>query len=566
MSRQRTTGGEPEPAPAPRIVGRAGPAALVVLSLALCGAASLYGLRPPAALGPDAPPTEFAAGRAMEHLRAVASAPRPAGSAEHARTRDYLVEQLRRLGLDPQVQADAKTANVLARLKGTGDGRAVMLAGHYDTTPRSPGAADDGLAVASLLETVRALKAGPPARNDVVVLFTDAEELGLLGANSFVYGHPWRGDVKVALNFDARGNSGPVLMFETSPENGWLVEQFAAAAPRPVANSVFYELYRRLPNDTDFTVFKNGGMSGLNFAPIGGFDAYHSPRDVADRVSQRTLQHMGGQALALARRLGDAPLDDVRERDAVYFDLLALTLVSYPGWLALPLALLCVCLYAGALAYGLRRRRLRLVHLGLGFLAQLAVLVGAAVMMVNASAVIGARAGEGGDAFNPDSPRGQLYALGLLALTLAVGSGVYAWFRRHVGAEGLLLGASLWWVLLLVLTAWFWPGGSYLFTWPLVGALLGAWALLAAGEGGGASLGRAAVFAACAAPGVLLVLPLTYLLLVGLTMKMAATVVLLPALLCGLLAPHFELAATAVGRWTFPAASALAALALFFAA
>ena len=147
------------------------------------------------------------------------------GSPANAAVRDYLVGELRGLGLTPQVQRataayypipgllQAGTAeNVLARLPGTNPaGKAFLLAAHYDSVPTGPGATDNGSGVASALETLRALRAGPPLRNDVIVLFTDGEERGLIGARAFVDQHPWASDVGVVLNLDTRGNTGPAL-------------------------------------------------------------------------------------------------------------------------------------------------------------------------------------------------------------------------------------------------------------------------------------------------------------------------------------------------------------------
>jgi hypothetical protein len=121
--------------------------------------------------------------------------------------------------------------------------------------------------VAVLLETLRALRSSPPLRNDLIFLFTDGEEPGLLGAKAFVDAHP--AAAALVLNFEARGTSGPAFMFETSEGNGWIVRQFAEAAPYPQANSLSYKAYRNMPNDTDLTIFKKAGIAGLNFAFIG---------------------------------------------------------------------------------------------------------------------------------------------------------------------------------------------------------------------------------------------------------------------------------------------------------
>src|SRR4030095_8333053 len=108
---------------------------------------------------------------------------------------------------------------------------------------------------------------------------------------------PWMKDVGLVLNFEARGNSGPSLMFETSTGNGWLMEQFAKAAPYPVATSLSYEIYKLLPNDTDFTIFKDAGFSGFNFSYIDGYAYYHSAIDSVETIDERSLQHHGSYML-----------------------------------------------------------------------------------------------------------------------------------------------------------------------------------------------------------------------------------------------------------------------------
>lgn len=557
-----------EAPPRPRTISAAkvAPAILTIPFVALLAFVALYQLRPPAAKGVDAAAPEFSAGRALEHMKAIALKPRPPGTAEHAAAREYIVGQLKLLGLDAEVQEADKVANVIGRLKGSGGGAgAVLLMSHYDTVPTSPGAADDGSGVAAVLETLRALKAGPPLRNDVVALFTDGEETGLLGAKAFAESHPGRDAVKVVLNFDARGDIGPVLMFETSPQNGWLIEHFADAAPSPVANSLMFEVYKRLPNDTDFTVFKRKGVAGLNFAPIGGYATYHNKLDTLADFSVDTLQHMGANALPLARAFGNAGLEQTREPDAVYFDILGATLITYPGWLALPLALLAALAFAAVVFYGVRKGRLRLGRVGLGFLALLLSVVAAAAINYAAASYIGLRHPRSWLAIQPDTPQGRLYALGLLALTVAVVTAVYAWFRTRVGAGDLLVGAALWWLVLTLLTALFLPGASYLFTWPLLFALLSA-ALVLSAEGGGATpKWMIAVMLLCAAPGILLLAPLAYLILVGLTLMMAAAVMTLVVLLLGLLVPHLGFGEGG-RRWALPVVAAICGAALFVVA
>ena len=247
----------------------------------------------------------------------------------------------------------------MARRKGVGEGRVVLLTAHYDSVSTGPGANDDGVGVATLLETARALGAsGEHLRNDVVFLFTDSEETGLLGARAFVAEHPWAKDVEVALNFEARGNGGPAIMFETSPQNGALIRALAKATSYPLANSLSYEIYKRLPNSTDMAVFKASGLPAMNFAHISGLTHYHTQLDNLENVDARTLQHHGSYALALSRYFGAALPAAKPEGDAICFDVLGFTLLRYPAWLAWPFTLGVLLLFGAVLRLGFRRKNL----------------------------------------------------------------------------------------------------------------------------------------------------------------------------------------------------------------
>ncbi|MDT8341635.1 MAG: M20/M25/M40 family metallo-hydrolase [Longimicrobiales bacterium] len=297
--------------------------------------------------------TTFASGRAMATVAEIARTPRPTGSPAHGQVRELLVTRLGELGLEPEVQtttmvrATRETAravtvrNVLARLPGTdaeAEG-AVLLTAHYDAVPGSPGAGDDATGVAVVLETVRALRAGGPLHNDVVVLLTDAEELGLVGARAFVAEHPWVRDVRVVLSVEMRGAGGPSIMFETGSENGWVMARLREADPHPLANSLSTEVYRRLPNDTDFSPFRDAGVQGLNFAAIGRYHRYHSPTDTPENLDEATVQHHGARVLAVARHLAGVPLDSVRAPDRAFTVVPLVGWVGYPVARALPLSL-----------------------------------------------------------------------------------------------------------------------------------------------------------------------------------------------------------------------------------
>ena len=182
-----------------------------------------------------------------------------------------------------------------------------MLAAHYDSVPAGPGASDDGAAVASVLEIARIVAARPPPPRPIVLLITDGEEAGLLGAWLFVHRHPLSKQVKAAVNMEARGTSGLSLMFETGSANGWLMRLYGSAIARPITNSLYYVVYKLLQNDTDFTAFKAAGYQGFNFAFIGNVGRYHTPLDNVANAGAGSIQQQGDNALAVLSALAEFP-------------------------------------------------------------------------------------------------------------------------------------------------------------------------------------------------------------------------------------------------------------------
>jgi hypothetical protein len=549
---------------------------LLLLLFAATAFLTIYMELPPAPVPATAPPADFSSARALKHVQAIAQRPRPIGSAESGSAREYISGELRAQGLNPLVQTAlalnsekgppyeaATVRNVVARLEGTGSDKAVLLMAHYDSVPTGPGASDDGVGVAALLETARALKSGPPPSNDVIFLFTEGEEVGLLGARAFVGGHPWAKDVGVALNFEARGNDGPVIMFETSEGNGWMIDDLAAAAPNPVANSLSYEIYKRMPNDTDLTVFKKGGMPGMNFAYIGGLTHYHTAADDLMSVSESSLQHQGSYALSLARSFGSHRLDEGRGRgNAVYFNLLGPLFVHYGGALVNPLAVLAVLFYAGVLVLGFRRGLLTAKGIAFGALALAASGVAASLTVTIVWRL--ARSLHAGYESTPwgDPYSGGFYVVAMVLLTLAVVAALYNWFRRRSSVANLAAGALLWWVLLTVAVSLMMPGASYLLVWPLLFALAGTAVLFLMWERESAS--KWVMLALTAVPAVALFSPLVGQVFTALTLKAAGFVALLLVLLCGLLVPHLQILAGSK-PWAFPAAAGALGLILIVA-
>ena len=343
--------------------------ALLFGSLTLAFLLAVWTTQAPKPRPLDAPAAAFSAARAMTDVEQIARAPHPVGSAEHARVRAYLTTRMTQLGLSPQEQTGPLSPGAIQRLKKAGGdpeatnnqainligvlpGKdrsqpAVMLMAHYDTVVGSPGAADDSTGVGAVLEAVRAIKARGPIERDLVVLLTDAEELGLDGARIFFGGHPLRDRIGAVVNLEARGGGGRAAMFETGREAGPTVDLFRRAAMRAdggtTATSLAVFMYEQMPNGTDFTIPKDRGIGGLNFAFIGRPAQYHSADATSENLDKGALQHLGSQALEAADALLRAPALPAKGPNTVYADIFGRLMLSHSaamGWALLGLTAL----------------------------------------------------------------------------------------------------------------------------------------------------------------------------------------------------------------------------------
>jgi Peptidase family M28 len=344
---------------------------LLALGAALIAAALIAwaDARAPAPAPLGAPATAFSAERAMADVAAIASVPRPVGSAAHDAARDTLLHRMAALGLDPQIHhgvgvdlskfdPSRAAAGAVDNLVGVLPGKdraapALALMAHYDSVPASPGSADDAAGVAAALEIVRAIKArGAPAR-DVILLITDGEEAGLLGANAFFAGDPMAKRIGFLFNMEARGSAGRVQMFQTGANNGATVALFQKTAVRPQASSLTGFIYEHMPNDTDFTVSRKAGVAGLNYAFIGRQFDYHSPSSTPATTDQGTLQDLGQQVLSTALTVASSPALPAASPDLVFGQIPGAVTLAYPpivGWLI-------VAASAGLLAWAMIRAR-----------------------------------------------------------------------------------------------------------------------------------------------------------------------------------------------------------------
>ena len=323
--------------------------------------------------------SSYSISNALAHIDKIAAEPHPVGTQAHQKVARYLIEQIYDLGYQANVQETivalpfsqtdrhpgekalkvAWVKNIAVRIPGSDSQGAILIAAHYDTVHNSFGAADDGAAVASMLEVLRLIKSAAPQKNDLIFLFSDAEELGLMGSRAFVDQHPWAKDCRLALNFEARGTGGVLLMFETSEQNGGLIEHFKQSSYKPVASSLMYSIYKKLmPNDTDFTVFKDAGIAGLNFAFIEGGSNYHTRLDSVERLSPRTLALQGQNMLQMVRHFGGIDFNEMIEKpDLGFFNLPSGKLFSFPIYSKIPLLISGSLLTGFTLLVGIAGRR-----------------------------------------------------------------------------------------------------------------------------------------------------------------------------------------------------------------
>jgi len=600
--------------------------ALLLGSLALALCIGVIVLQTPAPRGTETATRDFSAARAMADVRIIARQPHPLGSVEHERVRGYLFARMATLGLNPMLQTGALSPDAAKRLTRWGmdpatpatnligvlPGRnrtapAVLLMAHYDSVPDSPGAADDSTGIAATLEAVRAIRARGPTERDLVLLFTDAEELNLDGARAFFSEHPLRDRIGAVVNLEARGGGGRAMMFETGPANAQTVALFTRAARKATggatSNSLAVLVYEQMPNGTDFTISRQRGVPGVNFAFIGRPAQYHSSTSTPEALDQGSVQHIGSQALEATDALLRAPALPVASEPRVYADILGHAFISHApatGWMLIGLAfaLLAFSFWGARHATGLTAADVGRGALG-GLWALSAGLVltqavrllagplssraesaeayyvllrrlpwieGGVVLTVLA---VGLTMLAGRDVMGRRALAGAILAAAGLATglggfsPLVIGAAVFAlalgWWTQ--GAARTLWGGWLGLILLVgglgALTQFVAPEAAFLFVWPALFAALAAAASALTGA-------RLASLASLVPAGVATVLagawivPLSHPVFLGIGMDLPGILMLM-----GLLALLFvrPLAPPAVTRWLAGAAAAFLILA-----
>jgi MFS family permease len=456
---------------------------LTIVLIFVVGIVSILLTSPPQPKPLDTVANEFSAERAFLHIKQIAKKPHMIGSAEHEIVCGYIVNQLEELGLEVDIQSTtvyrfegipifANITNVLGRIRGTNNSKAILFVGHYDTQPHTPGAADDGLAVGSMLEAASIIKSQFSLENDIIFLFSDAEEVGLLGAEAFAKEHPWMNDVGVVINLEARGNTGTILAFEISPQNGWIIPEFVKGAHRPFAGSIMYEVYKMMPNYTDFTVFKNRGVSGINLALVEGYVNYHSATDTPENLDLASLQHMGSYVVSLANHFGNIELHETKANDLVYFNLVAHFMIYFPASWNAWIFITIIILFISFLIMGFARKRINIAQILLSFVYNLFVfgIIIGAVWGANSLVRIAYPhydAFDSGNFYNVTS-----YFFAYTALAFTIFSILYSFFLSRIGAINVIASVFLLFILVSIFLLFNLPTASYFTFIPLLFGLL----------------------------------------------------------------------------------------------
>lgn len=509
---------------------------------------SFYSLSPHYKGDEASPATEFSVDRALQPLSEISKKPHYLGSEGHEEVREFLITELRKLGMDPHIQKgfslnpESKTLNkpinIIGRIKGTEEGKALLLLSHYDSAlVPSFGASDAGSGLVTILESVRAyLASREQPKNDIIILFSDAEEIGLDGAKLFVNEHPWAKNVGLVLNFEARGSSGPSnMILETNGGNSALVKEFIKANPDfPVASSLMYSVYKMLPNDTDSTIFReDGDVPSFFFAFIDSHFNYHTANDNYYNLSNNSLAHQGSYLLPLIHYFANADLSKLKSKtDDAYVNFPLVKMISYPFSWILPMLILATLLFLGLIFYGLYRRKLNGKTMVLGFAPFLISLISCGIIGFFGWKLILAIYPQYAEIQQGFTYNGHWYIAFFVFLSLAITFAIYKKFTKKFFEPSFYVAPLLFWLLINVAVFINLKGAAF-FIIPVFFGLLSFFVMLRQERPSLLAMALLAV------PAIFIFAPLIQFFPVGLGLKMLVISCIFTVLLFALLWPVF---------------------------
>jgi len=505
---------------------------------------SFYSLMPQVNLSSSIPEDQFSLERALIPLKEISKKPHYHGSTEHKRVRDFLENELKGLGFETQIQEGFvfdssskgldRPKNIVAKLKGSQNTKSLILLSHYDSALiPSFGASDAGSGVVTILESLRAyLAKRTKPKNDIVVVFSDAEEIGLDGAHLFVSEHPWAKEAGLVLNFEARGSGGPSnMILENNGGNANLVKAFVEANPEyPVASSLMYSIYKMLPNDTDSTVFREiGDIDSYFFAFIDDHFDYHTANDTFENLDRNTLAHQGSYLLPLVHYFAENDLSKLKaEEDYVYVNFPFIKMISYPFSWVIPMLVLAVILLIVLIFFGINKGKLSFKNIGIGFLPFLVSLIlGGVIGFFGWNTLL---------YFYPQyqeiqhgfTYNGHTYIVFFVFLTLGILFRAYHVFSKKTIGTNILIAPLVFWIIINCVVAIYLKGAGY-FIIPVFFALISLWISIKQEHP------NKFLMLLLAIPAIFLFAPLIQFFPVGLGLKMIVLSSVFTVLLFGLL-------------------------------
>ncbi len=493
--------------------------------------------------------TDFSVEKALSHLKSISEEIHYVGTPGHKNVQDYLFNELQKLGLTPSIQtqtvinnkwfAGTTTENIIARIKGKEDGKALLLLSHYDSNPNiAIGASDAGSGVVTILEGIRAFLAkGEVPKNDIIILLSDAEELGLLGAKAFVEYHPWSSDVGLVLNFEARGSGGPsYMLMETNGKNSSLISEFQKANPNyPASNSLLYSIYKKLPNDTDLTVFREiGDVNGFNFAFIGDHFDYHTMQDTYERLDRTTLAHQGDYLMSTLHYFANSDIENLNStKDDVYVNFPFLGLLTYPFSWVTPMLIIAVVLLLVLVFFGVVSNKINTKEILKGFIpAILSIVICGAISFVLWMLITMIHPAYN-DMLHGFTYNGYWYIIAFVCLNIWMLFFIYKFFTKQHNTSSLLIAPIVIWILINFLIPEDFKGAGFFIIPVLIAELILAISIFLKPV----DKNYALLFGILSIPTVYIFAPLIKMFPVGLGLKVLFISGIIIALVFGLLLP-----------------------------
>jgi len=497
---------------------------------------------------------DFSSDRALNYLKEVAKEPHPIGSSANKKVKDYIVKHFQNIDIPVEIQSKPvkdisggeyaieigaeNVENIIAKIQGTsGDDNAILLTAHYDSEIETPGASDDGYGVVTIMEAARALKQMPAPKNTIYFVLTDGEEQGLLGASALQERTDILDEVRVMLNFEARGNTGVPIMFETSSNDLKLVQLYKETVPYPVAYSFASEMYKKMPNDTDFTELKITKKLGYNFANMGGLEAYHAEIDRVENSDEETIRHFGDYALPLVKKfmMMDAKefqaLEDSKD-DAIYFPLMKKTLVVYSEKFVIPLMIVLLLLTVAIFFFSFKKQVTKIKGFTFSLIATIGSLVSIFIfyfLLIRLLTIV----------FNVAIDEDSIVMFGtydpviltlMVLLAIVLSFFLAKWISKKYGTVNFVISTQVLWIVLAVISSLTFKGISYAFTIPAIISLLLILPILVKVKWAKGVYHYVAV-AGWTVTSILLLAPIIYLIYIAKTISIAPIITVVTALI-----------------------------------